>query len=362
MRMKQTNKTNEKSKSKSKNKSKSTTTPDANITVPILATLASAASKEIAHPPNTDAQKASKKRAQPSSKVVVQPAAARRRYWSSEEDRVLLGLLKNTVKRVDGRINWDAIAKKIDGRTRKQCSKRYDVISSQSKTTNMRWSSKEDSALLKIFESTDKRGDGKPDWVAIAKKLDGRNRNQCFKRYSLISSRSKTRNMRWVEVEDHILISALTTTKKCADGRTDWEAIAKQLPGRNKRQCCERHSLILCRSKTTNLRWTPEEDRKLLKAFETVKKHADDRPDWVAIAERLDGRNRKQCSKRYTVLSNLSKTKNVRWRSEEDRILLEAFESSKSPADGRPDWVAIAARVPGRSRIQCFNRYQYIRK
>ena len=283
----------------------------------------------------------------------------RRRYWSRDQDRVLLEVYSSTVKMKNNRVNWDAIAKKVHGKTRRQCSKRYTVISNRSKTSNVKWTPEEDDALIKAFETTKKRASGHPNWVAIATQLEGRNRNQCFTRYSFISNRSTTRNVRWHTVEDTVLMKAYADTPKFPDGRADWARIADQLPGRNRRQCCERYGVICSRSKTTNIRWTPEEDQKLLKAFEDTPKHADGSPDWVSIAEKLDGRNRKQCSKRYSVKCSTSKTRNMRWSVEEDETLMQAYANTPKLEDGRPNWEAVASKVPGRNRVQCLSRYQY---
>ena len=305
-------------------------------------------------------KKVTQKRAKPSTPLVSQPVPnVRRRYWSREEDRILLEVIKTTEKRKSGRIHWEEVAKQVHGRNRKQCSKRYSVISNQSETTKLKWKPEEDRLLVKAFESTKKRADGHPNWVAIAKKIDGRNRNQCYKRYGLISNLSATKNLRWVPDEDRLLLKAFTSTDKLPFGRPDWISIAKHLPGRNGRQCCERYTNICGRSKTRNIRWSPDEDRKLLKAFEDTDKHADGCPDWVSIAEQLDGRTRKQCSKRYFVLNTTSKTRNMRWGTEEDRMLLKAVETTEKLDDGKPDWDTIAKKVSGRSRIQCFSRYQY---
>ena len=294
-----------------------------------------------------------------SSSVTEDAKETRRRYWSRDEDRILLQVYNNTVKKKNNRVNWDEIAKKVHGKTRRQCSKRYSVISSRSKTTNVKWTPEEDEALVKAFENTKKRASGHPNWVAIADKLEGRNRNQCFTRYSFISNRSSTRNIRWLATEDNVLLKAYSATVKFSDGRTDWATIADKLPGRNRRQCCERYGVICSRSKTTNIRWTPEEDQKLLKAFEDTAKHADGSPDWVTIAEKLDGRNRKQCSKRYSVKCSTSKTRNMRWSAEEDNTLMKAYANTPKLEDGRPNWESVARKVPGRNRIQCLSRYQY---
>jgi hypothetical protein len=78
--------------------------------------------------------------------------------------------------------------------------------------------------------------------------------------------------------------------------------------------------------------------------------------NWVAVAALFSGRTRRQCYNRWKdVLDPGADQANEltgKWEEDEDIKLKEAVQ-----AHGGKNWVAIAALVPGRTKIQCKNRW-----
>jgi hypothetical protein len=93
-------------------------------------------------------------------------------------------------------------------------------------------------------------------------------------------------------------------------------------------------------------KWTPEEDAKLTEA---INKHG---TDWVAIAALVHGRTNRQVRQRWTNRTNPAIRKKVgRWTPEEDRKLIKAVKKHGNK------WVAVAALVHGRTSDQCCGRW-----
>jgi hypothetical protein len=104
-------------------------------------------------------------------------------------------------------------------------------------------------------------------------------------------------------------------------------------------------------------RWTTDEDAKLTHAFVNTykKKHGNEyTPDWVAISALVPSRTKNQCSSKwYNALDRHIIT--GKWTLDEDNKLKDAVQMH----DGK-DWDAIAHLVSVRTRIQCFNRWHDI--
>jgi cytochrome c551/c552 len=99
-------------------------------------------------------------------------------------------------------------------------------------------------------------------------------------------------------------------------------------------------------SSATRRSWNGEEDAKLTEA---VKKHG---KHWVAVAVMVPGRTRVQCRKRWVQTVDPDNGKIVgKWKGEEDAKLTEAVTKYGN------NWVAVAAMVPGRTNVQCRERW-----
>lgn len=99
--------------------------------------------------------------------------------------------------------------------------------------------------------------------------------------------------------------------------------------------------------KTERRRWTPEEDELLKRA---VKKH--NGQQWKVIATEVPGRSHVQCLQRWNKSLNPEVIKG-RWTTEEDNLLLDIV--AKNPH--MKNWGYAAKYIPGRSAKQCRERY-----
>jgi 3-keto-L-gulonate-6-phosphate decarboxylase len=129
------------------------------------------------------------------------------------------------------------------------------------------------------------------------------------------------------------------------------------VPGRTKTQCYSRWNNELdSKSDETTARagekWTVDEDSTLTDA---VKKH--NGADWAAISALVLGRTRQQCYKRWNnELDSKSDETTARagekWTTDEDSTLADAVKKHNGV-----DWAAIAALAPGRTKTQCYSRW-----
>jgi hypothetical protein len=163
------------------------------------------------------------------------------------------------------------------------------------------WTSEEDEKLTRAVTNTSKKKQGKEyktDSAAISALIPWRTRIQCCNRWhnGLDPSINLTagRKGKWTVVEDSNLKDAVQT-----HGGKGWGAIAALVPGRAERQCWHRwHDILdpdMDRASGLRGKWTAVENRKLEDAAQTQ----GDRKDWVAISALVPGRTRGQCYSRW---------------------------------------------------------------
>jgi hypothetical protein len=173
------------------------------------------------------------------------------------------------------------------------------------------------------------------------------------------SARTTGTLRRWTPEEDAKLTSAVTNTCKKKRGKkfvTDWVAISAQVPGRTRNQCRNRwdNTMKFSIDATTARmgRWTTDEDKQLKNAVP-----AQGGKNWEVIALLVPGRTRIQCRNRWrdVLVSNIDPTtaRTGKWTIDEDKQLKNAV-----PAQGRKNWEEIAAQVSGRTKRQCGNRWR----
>jgi hypothetical protein len=79
--------------------------------------------------------------------------------------------------------------------------------------------------------------------------------------------------------------------------------------------------------------------------------------NWAAIAVLIPGRTQKQCARKWRRVldANIEHTPGRlgTWTEGEDIKLKDAVQTH-----GGKDWVAIAALVPGRTKIQCWSGWK----
>ncbi len=95
-------------------------------------------------------------------------------------------------------------------------------------------------------------------------------------------------------------------------------------------------------------KWTAEQDAQLRIAVE----HNGGK-NWKAIAESVPGRTHVQCLQRWKKVLQPGLIKG-HWTEEEDRLLSSLVVA---PAQGLTSWVAVAKHIPGRTAKQCRERY-----
>jgi hypothetical protein len=195
------------------------------------------------------------------------------------------------------------------------------------------------------------------NWAAIAALVPGRTLSQCWSRWHHVLdpriNRTNRRTGPWTEDEDIKLKDAVQT-----HGGKNWGAIAALVPGRVESQCSSRWQHVL----TPNIdhatgrtgTWTEDEDIKLKDAVQI-----NGGKSWDAIAALVLGRTQKQCSNRwYHFLDPSIDRSNIRkgtWAEDEDSKLRDAVQTHNGK-----NWDEIAALVPGRTKIQCSNRWHRV--
>jgi hypothetical protein len=104
---------------------------------------------------------------------------------------------------------------------------------------------------------------------------------------------------------------------------------------------------------------TPEEDAKLISAVKSTCKKKTGMTDWAAVAVLVPNRTKTQCRKRWHngLDPNIDRANGstARWTEDDDKKLRDALQTH-----GDKNWASIAALVPGRTRSQCYNRWQRV--
>jgi hypothetical protein len=287
----------------------------------------------------------------------TQPNAVATGYWTPEEDVKLTSAVTNTSKKRRGKeymTDWVAIAVLVPGRTNIQCYNRWHgVLDPSIDPTSARTGAftPDEDAKLKDAVQTH----GEKDWAPIAALVPGRTRQQCYNRWRDVLDPSIDRTARitgkWTSVEESKLMNAVKT-----HGGKNWIAIAALIPSRTNKQCNKRwHDALdpsIDRSNERTGRWTGGEDSKLLEAVQTY-----GGKNWNAIAALMPGRTKIQCNKRWhdslDPSINRANERTGKWTAVEDSKLMNAVKTH-----GGKNWIAIAALVPGRTKIQCNNRWR----
>jgi hypothetical protein len=195
---------------------------------------------------------------------------------------------------------------------------------------------------------------GGKDWGIIAPLVPGRTNKQCRQRWKDVLDpsidRANEQTDKWTAVEDSKLKDAVQTH----NGK-NWIAIAAYVPGRTQKQCWVRWRVVLDpntdRASGRKGTWTEDEDSKLKDAVQT---HGG--KNWGAISALVPGRTKIQCWNRWHNVLNpsiaLTSRREGTWTEDEDSKLKDAVQTH-----GGKNWGAIAVLVPGRTGKQCWNRW-----
>jgi myb proto-oncogene protein len=180
-------------------------------------------------------------------------------------------------------------------------------------------------------------------------------KKQCCHRwkYTLdpIIDRTTRRTGTWTEAEDIKLKDSVER-----HGGKNWCAIATLVPDRSRGQCRGRwryamHSGIALEAGRAG-KWTVDEDNKLK---DSVLTHGG--KNWIAITALIPGRTRVQCYERWHDVLDPSidwaSGRTGKWSEDEDTMLKDTVLRH-----GDKSWKEIAALVPGRTNKQCCSRWR----
>jgi hypothetical protein len=278
-------------------------------------------------------------------------------YWTAEEDAKLNSAVTNTCQKKWGKeykTDWAAVAALVPGRAKLQCKNRWRSALHPSIDRENghkgRWTANEDSKLKDAVQTH-----GDMNCGAISALVPGRTNTQCSTRWTdvldPINGRASGRKGRWEEDEDIKLKDGVQT-----HGSKNWGVIAALVPGRTNTQCYNRWHYALYPSidGATDRRtgtWTEDEDIKLKDAV-----HTHGGKNWAAIATLVSGRTKTQCLTRWHHALDPSihqaNERKGKWVEDEDSKLMDGVQTH-----GSKNWGVIAALVPGRTKIQCKSRW-----
>jgi len=136
-------------------------------------------------------------------------------WWSPEEDERLLRAVRE--ENVLPTNNWTVVAKRVPGRTAKQCRERWSLCLDPAIKRD-HWSQEEDERLMQLHALYGN------NWTAIAKEMEGRTALavKCH-----VHSLERCRRRAWSPEEDAVLLNAKRQG-------LHWSAATKDLPKRSK--------------------------------------------------------------------------------------------------------------------------------
>jgi hypothetical protein len=302
--------------------------------------------------------------------------------WTTDEDAKLISAVANTSKKKwgnDYKTDWDAVAALVPGRTKKVCYDRWHHVLDPSiyraseltgkwtpdediklkpnvvaTRATGRWTTDEDAQLTSAVANTSEKKWGneyKTDWDAVAALVLGRTRNQC--------------KSRWKDVLDPSVEGATICTGKWAEdediklkddverhGGKNWDTVAALVPDRSRSQCRSIwHNGLDSSVEGATIctgKWAEDEDIKLKDA---VKRHGG--KNWKDIAVLVPGRTELQCRDRWKNGLDQASARKGKWVEDEDIKLKDAVKRH-----GGKNWKDIAVLVPGRTEQQCRDRWK----
>ncbi|MCL7046409.1 hypothetical protein MKW94_002471 [Papaver nudicaule] len=133
-----------------------------------------------------------------------------------------------------------------------------------------------------------------------------------------------------------------------AFGANDWQLIAFNMEGRTGTQCSNRWLKTLNPARKRVGRWTVEEDKRLKVAVLLFGAKS-----WQKMAQFVPGRTQVQCRERW--VNCLDPSLNLKeWTEEEDCLLKAAVEEYGHC------WSKVAASLPGRTDSKCLRRWKVL--
>jgi hypothetical protein len=187
------------------------------------------------------------------------------------------------------------------------------------------------------------------------------NRNSCFLPSSLIgactstaivdlsSTTINTMLKPWEDKDEGKLLSASPTVPNVALGELPWKPLSVDL--HKSPQEVFAHYTNMSQPSINKSDWTNEEERRLIELVNDYEEH-----EWVTVADKL-GTNRTpiECLRHYQQTLNNRLVNSGEWTRDEDNRLRQLTSNI-----GEGHWQAVANCIPGRTSMQCQNRWHKI--
>lgn len=129
-------------------------------------------------------------------------------------------------------------------------------------------------------------------------------------------------------------------------GEKSWQQVASCLEGRTGQQCLHRWMKTL-NPNIKRGKWTVAEDKQLSVAVNSYGSH-----NWVKVQQHVPGRTDVQCRERWVNILN-PELRSGPWTSEEDKKLIDAVTKH-----GPGRWSQIATLLYPRTDNQCWRRWK----
>ncbi|XP_077238258.1 uncharacterized protein LOC143879651 isoform X2 [Tasmannia lanceolata] len=180
------------------------------------------------------------------------------------------------------------------------------------------------------------------DWERLASMyVTGHSGSECEARWLNIED-PMINHSRWTKLEDKNLLFIAQQR-----GIYNWIEIASSLgSNRTPFQCLARYQRSL-NANVLRREWTEDDDAHLRAVVEALGE-----VDWQLVASNLEGRVGPQCSNRWRKTLHPSIKRVGRWTVDEDKRLKIAVTLF-----GPKQWMKIAQFVPGRTQVQCRERW-----
>ncbi|GFP86225.1 myb-like protein l [Phtheirospermum japonicum] len=182
----------------------------------------------------------------------------------------------------------------------------------------------------------------KVNWEQLAAMyVPGRSGAECQARFLNVDD-PLINHKPWTAMEDKNILHIVQQK-----GLNNWIDIAASLgTNRTPFQCLARYQRSLNAS-ILKREWTKEEDNQLRTAVETYGES-----NWQVVASVMEGRTGTQCSNRWLKTLHPARKRVGKWTEEEDKRLKVA-----TTLFGPKTWRKIANYVPGRTHVQCRERW-----
>ncbi|KAI8364230.1 hypothetical protein BD560DRAFT_173860 [Blakeslea trispora] len=250
--------------------------------------------------------------------------------WQPWEDELLSNYVKHNGKK------WNEFVQHcLPHRSSRQCQARWsDTLDPSLKHGPFSLEEKQ-----KLKEAVAKLGQGQ--WAEIRQHyLPERPARRIANVWSsLTSADTNTKHKRWTPEEDELLLEGIAKY-----GLSAWSKIASEfLPWRNRMQIRNHYSAQLDPN-TSKAKWTDDELDLLLRRTIVFGQN------WNKVAEGIPQRSPEQCSRIWMTQLDPGLNKEP-WTAEETLLFWKQLVVC------RGDFLKVSERLPGRTRLMCFNKF-----